>query len=34
MKVSMLTKGGSGLSSLDADGWRRILTSRAFGTTK
>ena len=34
MKVSMLTKGGSGLSILDADGWRRILTARAFGTRK
>ena len=28
----MLTKGGSGPSGLDSDGWRRILTSRAFGT--
>ena len=28
----MLTKGGSGPSGLDADGWRRILTSRAFWT--
>ena len=32
MKVSMLTKGGSGTSGLDADVWRRILTSRTFGT--
>ena len=32
MKASMLTKGESGPSGLDADGWRRILTSRAFGT--
>ena len=31
MKASMLIKGGSGPSGLDADGWRRILTSRAFG---
>ena len=30
----MLTKGGSRLSILDADGWRRILTARAFGTRK
>ena len=28
----MLIKGGSGPSGLDANGWRRILTSRAFGT--
>ena len=32
MKASMLTKGGSGSSGLDTDGWHRILTSRAFGT--
>ena len=32
MKASMFIKGGSGPSGLDADGWRRILTSRAFGT--
>ena len=32
MKASILTKGGSGPSGLDADGWLRILTSRAFGT--
>ena len=32
MKASMLTKGRSGSSVLDADGWRGILTSRAFGT--
>ena len=31
-KASMLTKGGSGSSGLDTDGWRRILTFRAFGT--
>ena len=29
----MLTKVGSGLSGLDADGWRRMLTSREFGTS-
>ena len=27
MKGSMLTKGESGPSGLDADGWRRTLTS-------
>ena len=32
MKASMLIKGGSGPSGRDADGWRRILTSRGFGT--
>ena len=32
MKASMLTKGGSRPSGLDADGWGRILTSCAFGT--
>ena len=32
MKASMLTKGGSGQSGLDAGGWRRISTSRTFGT--
>ena len=32
LKVGMLTKGGSGLSGLDADGLRKILTSRSFGT--
>ena len=32
LKAAMLTKGGSGLSSLEADGWRKILTSRSFGT--
>ena len=31
MKASMLTKGRSWSSVLDADVWRRILTSRAFG---
>ena len=33
MKAATLTKGGSGPSGLDADGWRRILTSRVFGTS-
>ena len=28
----MLIKGGSGPSGLDANGWLRILISRAFGT--
>ena len=32
IKASILTKGGSGPSGLDADSWCRILTSRAFGT--
>ena len=32
MKVSMLTKSRSWSSVLDADVWRRILTSRALGT--
>ena len=26
------TKGGSGLSGLDADGWRRVIVSARFGT--
>ena len=30
IKSSILIKGGSGPSGLDADGWRIILTSRAF----
>ena len=33
LKAAMLTKGGSGPSDLDADGWRKILTSRSFGTS-
>ena len=33
LKAATLTKGESGPSSLDADGWRRILTSREFGTS-
>ena len=32
LKAAMLAKGGSGPSGLDADGWRKILTSRSFGT--
>ena len=32
LKAAMLTKGGSGPSGLDAYGWRKILTSRSFGT--
>ena len=31
MKAAMKTKGGSGPSGLDADGWRRILVSNSFG---
>lgn len=31
-KAAIRTKGGSGPSGLDADGWRRIITSNAFGT--
>ena len=34
MKVSILTKGGSRPSGVDADGWRRILTSHDFGTAQ
>ena len=30
LKAATSTKGGSGSSDLDADGWRRILTSRVF----
>ena len=33
LKAAMLTKRGSGPSGLDADGWRKILTSRSFGTS-
>ena len=32
LKAAMLTKGGSGPFGLEADGWRKILTSRSFGT--
>ena len=31
MKTAMKTKGDSGPSGLDADGWRRILVSNSFG---
>ena len=33
LKAAMLTKGGSGPSGLDTDGWRKILTSRSFGAS-
>ena len=33
LKVAMLTKGGSGPSGLNADGWCRILISGVFGTS-
>ena len=32
LKAPMLTKCGSGPSCLDADGWRKILTSPSLGT--
>ena len=32
LKAALLTKGGSGPSGLDADGWRKMLTVRSFGT--
>ena len=32
LKAAMLTKGESGPAGLDADGWRKILTSFSFGT--
>ena len=32
LKAAMLTKWGSGPAGLDSDGWRKILTSRSFGT--
>ena len=31
-EAALKTKGGSGPSGLDADGWRKILVSRSFGT--
>ena len=31
-KVAVRTKGGSGLSGLDTDRWRKILTSKVFGS--
>ena len=30
-KAAVKTKGGSGSSGLDADGWRKMLTSKVFG---
>ena len=33
LKAAKLTKGQSGPSGLDADGWHRILNSREFGTS-
>ena len=32
LRAASITKGGSGSSGLDADGWRWILTSNSFGT--
>ena len=32
LRAASITKGGSDSSGLDADGWRRILTSNSFGT--
>ena len=32
LKAALLTQVGSGPSGLDADGWRKILTSRSFWT--
>ena len=32
LKAESITKGGSGPSGLDADGWRRMLISNSFGT--
>ena len=32
LTAAMLTKEASGPSGLDADGWRKTLTSRSFGT--
>ena len=31
-EAALKTKGGSGLSGLDADGWRKILVSKSYGT--
>ena len=33
MKAARMTKGGSGPSGMDADGWRRILISSSFGSS-
>ena len=32
LRAASITRGGSGRSGLDADDWRRILTSNSFGT--
>ena len=32
-KASIRTKGGTGRSGLDADGWRSILAPNSFGTS-
>ena len=32
-KAAVRTKGSSGASGMDADGWRRILASNDFGTS-
>ena len=32
LRATSITKGGSSPSGLDADGWRRMLTSNSFGT--
>ena len=32
LRAASITKGGSGPSGLDGDGWRRILNSHFFGT--
>ena len=32
-KAALKTKGGSGLSAMDAEGWRRILTSKQVGNS-
>ena len=31
LRAASITKGGSGLSGLDAEGWSRVLTSNSFG---
>ena len=31
-EAALKTKGGSGPSGLDADGWRKILVSMSYGT--
>ena len=31
-QAALKTKGGSGPSGLDADGWRKILVSKSYGT--